>query len=155
MVKVIKAPNRFQSELGRSPSVFLAGSIDMGEAKDWQMTVTQALGDRDVLVLNPRRDDWDSSLKQDISNPQFARQVNWEMDAMDVADLIIFYFDPEGKAPVTLMELGLHVGDNILVCCPEGYWRRGNVQVVCSRNGVDVLDSLDDLIAALIEQVDA
>lgn len=155
MVKVIKAPDEFRTSLGRSPSVFLAGSIDMGEAKDWQLTVTQALEDRNVLVLNPRRDDWDSSLEQDISNPEFAKQVNWEMDAMDAADLIIFYFDPDGKAPVTLMELGLHVSDNILVCCPEGYWRRGNVQVVCARNGVDVLDSLDDLIAALIEQVDA
>jgi hypothetical protein len=35
----------------------------------------------------------------------------------------------------------------LVVCCPEGYWRRGNVEVVCHRYGVQLLPILDDLVA--------
>ena len=46
---------------GGTPSVFLAGSIEMGAAEDWQARLTHALQDLDVLILNPRRDEWDAS----------------------------------------------------------------------------------------------
>jgi hypothetical protein len=32
-----------------------------------------------------------------------------------------------------------------VVCCPEGFYKRGNVQMVCLRYGIDLLDSLDEL----------
>ena len=40
------------------PKVFLAGSIEMGRAGDWQQDVQDALADLDVVLLNPRRADW-------------------------------------------------------------------------------------------------
>lgn len=152
MVTVVKAPEEYRKYLTK-PSVFLAGSIDMGEAVDWQQAMTDALDHLDVLILNPRRDDWDSSWKQDISDPQFAKQVNWELDALGAADLIVVYFDPKGQAPISLLELGLHADTNILVCCPPGYWKRGNVQVVCARKGIPLFDTLDELITATLEQL--
>lgn len=153
MVTVVKAPEDYRKHLIK-PSVFLAGSIDMGEAVDWQQAVTDAIDHLDVLVLNPRRDDWDSSWKQDISDPQFAKQVNWELDALGEVDLIVVYFDPKGQAPISLLELGLHADTNILVCCPAGYWKRGNVQVVCARKGIPLFDTLDELIAATLKQLE-
>lgn len=130
--------------------VFLAGSIDMGAAIDWQAMIEQELDRPDVAIFNPRRDDWDSSWTQDIANPSFKGQVDWELDHLDRADLILFFFDPAGKAPITLLELGLHAASGkCLVGCPPGFWRRGNVQIVCDRFGIPLLDSLDDLIAAV------
>jgi hypothetical protein len=35
-----------------------------------------------ILVLNPRREDWDSSWIQSIDNPQFREQVEWEIYAL-------------------------------------------------------------------------
>lgn len=66
-------------------SVFLAGSIEMGTAVDWQAAVTKALlaARPDLLVLNPRRDDWDASWVQAIDNSQFFEQVSWELAAME------------------------------------------------------------------------
>ena len=151
-METIKAPNPFDKALAKSSSIFLAGSIDMGEAVDWQDQITEALSDLDVVVLNPRRDDWDSSWKQDISDPQFSEQVNWELDGLEAADMIVVYFDPDGQAPVTLLELGLSADRNIVVCCPPGYWRRGNVQIVCQRKGIMLLDSLDALIDTVVKQ---
>ena len=144
--QVFKAPQDTGGAGARS--VFLAGSIDMGSAVDWQAEMTSALEDLPVSVFNPRRDDWDSSWVQDISDPQFNEQVTWELDHMDRATVIAVYFDPNGKAPITLMELGLHAREGkVVVCCPEGFWRRGNVQMVCARYDIPLVDTLEELIS--------
>lgn len=144
----IKAPNTFV--LDHRQVVFLAGSIDMGAAEKWQDRVVEALRDEDIVILNPRRDDWDSSWVQDISNDNFREQVEWELDGLMEADTVIFYFSPGGPAPVTLLELGYVVGQTrVVVCCPPGYWRRGNVQVLCARHEIPMYDSLEELIDEL------
>jgi hypothetical protein len=38
--------------------------------------------------------------------------------------------------------------EEIIVCCPDGYWRKGNVEVVCRRFGIaklvnDYAEALD------------
>ncbi len=150
--QVFKPPNAV-GDL-KQKSVFLAGSIDMGAAVDWQKEVTDALVDLPVAIFNPRRDDWDSTWEQDISNPEFREQVEWELTQMENADVIAVYFDPEGKAPITLMEVGLHARANkLVVCCPEGYWRRGNVQVVCNFYNIPLVDDLEALIREVKERL--
>ena len=62
----------------------------------------------DVVVLNPRRVDWDSSWTQSIREPKFRGQVEWELDALERAQVIAMWFVPETRAPITLLELGLH-----------------------------------------------
>ena len=45
------------------------------------------------------------------------------------------------------VELGLFARSGKLrVCCPEPFWRKGNVDVVCARYGVPLLPSLKGLI---------
>jgi hypothetical protein len=100
--------------------------------------------------LNPRRPDWDASWRQSIDDPQFRAQVEWELDGLERADRIAMYFDPATRAPITLCELGLHArGGRVVVACPDGFWRRGNVQVVCARYRIPLVSDLDALIAAL------
>ena len=145
-MKVYKAPEKY--ELGiTDKAIFLAGSIEMGKAEDWQSKVIKALENTDYIILNPRRDDWDSSWKQDISNPQFYEQVTWELEALDMADVIIMHFVPDTMSPISLLELGLHANSGkLLVSCPEGFWRRGNVEIVCETYGIPFFTSIDELI---------
>lgn len=75
-------------------SVFLAGSIEMGAAEDWQLHVERALHDLPVVILNPRRDEWNPSWVQSILNPQFREQVEWELEAQERARIIGTYFAP-------------------------------------------------------------
>jgi len=101
-----------------------------------------------LLLLNPRRDDWDSSWEQSINNPKFREQVEWELEALDYADLIIIYFCPNTKSPVSMLELGLYAKNNpekLLICCPEGFWRKGNIDIVCNKYGVKQVDNIEDL----------
>jgi hypothetical protein len=133
-------------------SVFLAGSIEMGKADDWQAKIERVLTPFEGRIYNPRRDDWDSSWEQVAENKQFAEQVNWELDHLEKADLIFLYFDPETKAPISLLELGLHVGrKEMIVVCPDGFYRKGNVEIVCKRNKVKVYNTLDEGIKKLLE----
>lgn len=140
----VKAPNYYQRAHSDDRIVFLAGSIEMGEAELWQDKVVTALADTDTIVLNPRRDDFDPTWTQGWENPNFVEQVNWEMDALEVADVIVFYFDPNTKSPITLMELGLYAKKgNVIVCCPNGFWRKGNVDILCKRYKLPTADSLE------------
>lgn len=146
MAKIIKAP-AFIDKSSYRFSVFLAGSIEMGTAEQWQSKIEEGLNSLDIVVLNPRRDDWDSSWVQSIDDDKFRQQVEWELDALSQADIIAMYFDPATKSPITLLEFGLYAKDEkLIVCCPEGYWRKGNVDVVCKRFGILHVNSLGELM---------
>lgn len=145
----IKPPERLPMiRFSTPPTIFLAGSIDNGAAEDWQAKIVQDLQDLGVLLLNPRRDNWDPTWKQDISNPVFKEQVEWELDHLKRADMRVFYFAPGSISPITLLELGLHAkrGRQNIVCCPEGFWRQGNVQVICEQFGIPLHGSYEDML---------
>jgi hypothetical protein len=137
--------------------IFLAGSTEMGKAEDWQTKVEKALeaamGDleTDVISLNPRRDDWDSSWKQTIADKNFLGQVQWEHDGLSKADLIFLYFDPETKSPISMMELGLFAATkNIIVVCPDGFWRKGNIEFICKQYEIPLYNTLQDGIDVML-----
>jgi hypothetical protein len=134
--------------------VFFAGSIEMGAAEDWQASLTAALGERDVIALNPRRDEWDASWRQSIDEPRFRGQVEWELDGLERADVIAMWFAPATRAPITLLELGLHArGGKVVVGCPEGFWRRGNIEIVCARFGVPLHATWEAFVADVLARV--
>lgn len=85
----------------KDKSVFLAGSIEMGKAEDWQARACQFLDSQYVTIYNPRRDNWDSSWEQSLDNEKFTEQVKWELDHLDYAAIKLFYFAPETKSPIS------------------------------------------------------
>jgi hypothetical protein len=147
MATIIKPPTPLPPP-GNMPSVFLAGSIEMGHAENWQVALEHHLAGVDVLVFNPRRDDWDASWQQSINDPRFRAQVEWELAAQEQATLIAMYFAPKTQAPITLLELGLFArSGKLIVCCPEGFWRKGNVEVTCAFYKIPLVNSIEELIA--------
>jgi len=140
-------------EIFEAPSVFLAGSIEMGKAIDWQQEIISQLTQAgwNGIVLNPRRPDWDASWEQKIENLKFREQVEWELAALEKATLIVFYFAPNTYSPITLLELGLHAQNKkCVVCCPDGFWRKGNVDIVCAKYGVAQVHAIEELTKAIL-----
>lgn len=132
------------------PKVFLAGSIDMGKAADWQNALIAALDGTDAVILNPRRADWNRAWKPELADAHFAQQVNWELSALEQADIIVMYLAPGSQSPVSLLELGLHArSGKLIVLCPEGYWRKGNVDAVAARYPVAQVATMDALVDAV------
>lgn len=143
MAEVIKPPFR-------KVSIFLAGSIEMGVAEDWQSKIEEELKDYNITIYNPRRDSWDSSWEQSIHNPQFREQVEWELDHLDKADIIVMYFDENTKSPISLLELGLYASSGkLIVYCPDGFWRKGNVDIVANRYDIKQVSSFNELLTAV------
>jgi hypothetical protein len=139
-------------------SIFLAGTIDMGNSTDWQQNaidfLTEKIGDKNVTIFNPRRPQWDNSWTQSIENEQFATQVNWELDALEQADFIVLFLEKNSKSPISLLELGLFADSKkLLVCCENGFWRKGNVDIVCQRKGILMFDNLEEILNYIIVQI--
>jgi len=153
-MKSIKPNQKETQEDLKLPTIFLAGSIEMGNAEGWQARVEEELSEMSVTVFNPRRDDWDSSWIQRETNPEFNYQVNWELDHLELADIIFIYFSGDTMSPISLLELGMFArGKNMIVCCPTNFWRRGNVEIVCSRAGLPIFDDLNQAIASLKSRI--
>jgi len=153
-MKVIKPPHSITTRTLGHPTIFLAGSIEMGKAEDWQTEIETLFKNHlQVTLFNPRREEWDASWTQDIENPQFYQQVNWELNALEKSDLIFMYFAPETKSPISLLELGLfaHTG-KMIVCCPEGFWRKGNVDIVCDRYNIPLFTDFTAATSALYQK---
>ena len=128
----------------------------MDTAEKWQDVFTDMLRNTSVVVLNPRRDDWDSTWKQSTEDAKFVEQVNWEIDAMESSHAIAMYFDPSTKSPITLLELGLLAAigsERLVVCCPDGFWRKGNVDIVCERYGVTMAIDLEHMRSLILSKL--
>jgi hypothetical protein len=161
MSEIVKPPARYNAK-GKYV-VFLAGTIDQGRGENWQKRVEEKLsgfGDW-LLILNPRRDDWDSSWEQTIENKEFKNQVTWELNGQEAADMVMFVFATdeenakEAKAPITLLELGLFRNKECVVVCPKTFYRKGNVDIVCERYGIPVYEDLDTMLDDLVQTIAA
>ena len=135
-------------------TVFLSGSIDTPPAT-WQKTVAGALSHLDVTLLNPHREDWDSTWREDPSFAPCKEQVKWELEGMENADVLAVYFGPRTPAPITLMEMGLWArSGKCVVGVSENYPKRGNVILVCERYGIECVATVGELIDGVKRKLD-
>jgi len=141
----VKAPNPIPDLT--YPTVFTAGSIEMGTAEPWQDELADYMDGVAVTILNPRRDAWD-----DLGPEALHEQITWELNGIARADIVAFYFDPATKSPVTLLELGLVLGSKpsrAIVCCPPTFYRYDNVEITCATYGAAVCHTKQALFSAL------
>lgn len=136
-------------------SVFLAGTTSKVDATDWREALCASLSDTPITIYNPYRADWDSSWREDIHFAPYRQQVEWELEKQDKTDVVVIYFHPATQAPISLLELGIcaRVPGKAIVVCPEGYWKRGNVQIVCQKFGMEMVDDVDRLRAAIVRRL--
>jgi hypothetical protein len=131
-MQLFTAPDEFKPN-GKF-TVFLAGSIEMGKAEDWQSSMIGSLAHYNINILNPRRKEWDASWVQSRDNLQFYEQVKWELYGLGMSDLILMFLQPGTISPISLLELGLYAASGkMLVCCPDEFGRAGNVEIVCEQ----------------------
>jgi hypothetical protein len=165
-MQLVKAPSRIRKEHFTKNWLFLAGSIEMGAAAKWQDEVYEKIKHvPDVTAFNPRRDDWDSSWRQSIHHPEFRNQVEWEQVYLVRADVIFFYFAPGTHSPIALLEFGQAVELNsqwkltrdhkVIVVCPDTFWRKGNIEVMCTDRNIPLYNTLDDGVQCLIKTLEA
>lgn len=147
-MKVYTAPESLHNVNSYSTSIFLAGTIDNGKASHWQTYVIQEIAKKGLIntcIINPRKPDWDANLDPSVKSAEIYQQVMWELKGLELATVVVFYFEPGSISPISLLELG-HFSFKARVVCPEGYTRKANVDIYCEKFDIPVYDSLDALI---------
>lgn len=129
--------------------------VEMGKAPDWQAAFADKIASIPIAAFNPRRIHWDPNWEQDIKDQNLHHQMDWEMTNLNEVDLIILYLHPGTISPVSLLELGRYSqSGRLIVCCPGGYHRRGNVQYICQKDNVPLLDDFDELVKTAIVKLE-
>ena len=137
----IKAPDcPVYSDL---PSIFLAGGIT--GCPDWQNKVSRWLHGHDVMVLNPRRDNFP------LDDPSAAYdQIKWERTYLRNANVILFWFCAEAIQPIALFELGHWSSTHkpLSVGCDPCYPRANDViiQLGLARPDFTIHHNLEDTV---------
>ena len=146
-MQVITAPERKPIT---NQSIFLAGTIDDGKSEDWQSKLIEELSDHEITILNPRRNNWG-----DLSDNELRKQITWELDHLEKADIIFMYIIGTSKSPISLLEMGIHIKDSklIVVCEPE-FYRYENVRITCEYYNAELYDSLGLGIDALLSNIE-
>lgn len=140
---IITAPQEFEMT-NNKVSIFLAGTIDSGNSEDWQSKLIEKLNS-DFIIFNPRRSDW----PEDSDIDEVEKQIKWELNALDKANLIIMNILPNSKSPISLMEIGMYANSRkIWVYCTEDFYRYTNIKIVCEKYSIPLINSNDiDIIA--------
>lgn len=153
MIKIIQAPNQNKDRYTKVPSLFIAGGIT--GTSDWQTELLKLLEKQEVLVYNPRRDNYKAS------DPivEF-EQISWEYEHLGQADAVSFWFPKESLCPITLFELGLMLNHNpykrIFIGCDPSYSRIRDVkiQVFLRNQRIKIVDSIQDLSDQIIDWIE-
>ena len=127
--------------------IFLAGTIDMGNSRDWQMELYNRFSRMDgrYLLFNPRQEHWDASLPGEMDY-----QVRWELDHLEEADMIIMYILGASKSPISLLEMGLHAKSGKMhVICEKDFYRYDNVRITCEYYGVPLYNDLENFLESI------
>lgn len=144
---IVLRPDEGKAEVNEAEytRIFLAGTIDMGKSIDWQKATCdwfRARPQGKYILYNPRRD---KGLSGEMSD--FEHQVNWELEHLEKANLIIMNILASSKSPITLLEMGLHMRSGKLhVICEPGFYRYDNVRITCNRYGVPLYHSMDEFL---------
>ena len=128
-------------------SVFLAGTIDNGNSLNWQDKVIIELINLGVSceVFNPRREHWNPNpTKEDME-----KQIKWEQDHLDSADVIVMVLLDDSKSPISLLEMGLYAkSKKLIVFCTPKFYRFDNVRLTCEKYNIELVQDLHPLIIA-------
>lgn len=121
-------------------SIFLAGTIDNGESKNWQDEVIKEINVNlpNLTIYNPRRDNW----IENATEEEQMEQIAWEQKYLRLSDIIIMVLLDDSKSPISLLELGQYSNSGkLVVCCTEKFYRYYNVKWICKDRDIILVNT--------------
>ena len=142
---IIKTPVSSNQDL--IPDIFLAGGVTY--SPDWQKEALKMLAGTDLIVANPRRDEFISA----VGAPA-RQQIIWEFKNLKSAKVVMFWF-PNAETIITFLELGKELArkSNIVVGVDPDYSRRFDIetQVHLELPRAVIYTTLDETVRAAAE----
>lgn len=160
MIRIITPSDPVQKRF--DTGLYLGGTIGVAKTDDWREKVKDAIKDADGLtVFDPVIADWVRVRNSKERKFNLHKQINWELEAQEESDYIVYYFSPTAKASFAFLELGFFAtmnnssqsAMNILVCCPKGFWKKDYIDVFCDRYNIDKVETFSEMIEIIQEWV--
>lgn len=140
-------------------SIFLGGGIS--NCPDWQTntikTLFSEIGSKPFTVVNPRRNAFDISKKEESSI-----QIVWEYNYLRLCNINFFWFPKETLCPITLFELGAALERRrnsshlkLVVGVEPEYARRFDIEMQSELAGYEepIYTTLEETITSLISKL--
>lgn len=128
-------------------SVFLAGSV--GSKENWREDLGARITDEsDLMIFSPYVKNFDN---KKISEQEL---TEWENYHLNKASIVVFWFSWETFAPISLLELGLHINKNLVVGCDLDYLKRDNLEIQLSihRPDLKIAYDLKDVLKEILRK---
>lgn len=145
--------------------LFLAGSIEMGKAKNWQADIAKQLTDTvnqelaaahkglmpTLIFYNPRR-------TENFTPEMEVKQIEWEQERLEKADYIFMYIQADTKSPISLLEFGefMRTG-KLFLSCNSTFYRYQNLRITAKHVGQakHLFATTDECCHALAQEIAA
>ncbi len=145
----IEAPEyNLEAGLNGNKSIFLAGGIM--QCPHWQDEIVELLKDTSLNVFNPRRKEFP------MGDPnEETRQIAWEKNHLDAADLILYWFSPPTNNPIVFYELGRYIisSKDIFIGVDPAFERKNDVhiQVGLVRPHFKIVSTIQELAQQVVD----
>ncbi|TDS15165.1 nucleoside 2-deoxyribosyltransferase-like protein [Maribacter caenipelagi] len=128
-------------------SIFLAGSMDPKQEGSWR---TKAIAEfRAMDIFDPTNMNHDN-----LNSEQMKHHVTWELDALELSDIILLNFLPNAQSPISLVELGMYVTSNkLIVICPKEFYKSGYIHTLCEKYNTPIFNNITEAKTLLINSL--
>jgi hypothetical protein len=131
--------------------VFVAGTSEESMGTEWRGQVVAGLEDLPIAIVKSRLAERGGAGEQRCWNPQFRSHVKRERAGLDDADVVLMYLGRGPACARLMLDLGSLVmerlGNTLVVCCPEEFELRGDVEMMAERQEICLVESLDEMVA--------
>lgn len=142
----------------------------MGNSTDWQTDLTEKISSnvikclaesldkarkfQRVVVLNPRRRDWDNSWNLDPLDPRLIAQIEWEHSAIEMSHLVFVNILESSQSPISLQEVGLiYDKSKLIIHLPPKYEFQAILEKYAQHHSIVSHSSFDDSVESLLSSL--
>ncbi|WP_405414549.1 nucleoside 2-deoxyribosyltransferase domain-containing protein [Maribacter sp. Asnod1-A12] len=119
-------------------SIFLAGSMDHKQEVSWRDEISAEFGT--YSIFDPTNNNHDH-----LNVKEMKRHINWELNALQLSDMILLNFLPNALSPISLIELGLYVNsEKLIVICPKEFYKSNYVHTLCDKYNTPIFNNITE-----------
>ncbi len=143
---IVTPPSLFVPRSGIK--IFLGGSIDLGNAPDWNKNVIKFIEkfwtEINITLYNPRR-------PGEFNPDDEVEQAAWSISMLNIADYILLYLTGDGASPISTLELGMFIKDpRLFLSINEEYSRKEIIEYHYNCFGIgQIYETPNDCITAM------
>ncbi|CAM1372061.1 nucleoside 2-deoxyribosyltransferase domain-containing protein [Tenacibaculum xiamenense] len=128
--------------------VFLAGSMCIDKEDDWRKNVIKNFANV-FDFIDPTNENHNL-----LNDSQMEHHINWELEGLELSDIILMNLLPESKSPISMVELGLYARSNkLIICCPENFYQYRYIKTLAKKYNVALFTELEKGIQHLKKEI--